>query len=300
MKQPSHSSTHSPKLIDYMGLVLTGLVFGIAFLFIKVGVKTIPIFTVVTGRLAFASLLFFIVFFMRGGRIQTLFKFWKTLFLIGLIANTIPFALIAWGVIYINSGLASVFMTFTPIFTAILSHFIAEESLSFRRTVGLLLGIAGVSLLFLPEIFVSGWSTHVLAQLACILATFCYAIASLQIRRFSKLSTWEITVGATFFATLGSLPFSLWIDRPWELHASLESFISVVLLGVVSTAMGLALYYHLVRKVGAVWGTTVTYLAPLFGLVFGILILDEEPNILVFVALPIIFLGVGLISLKPK
>lgn len=278
--------------VDLSLLFGLAAMWGASFLFIKVAVLEMSPLMLVSIRLVLASLTLLLVQRMLGlaqrSRLPAppVRELWKGYLWVAVFNAIIPYTLIAWGEKYIASGTASILNASTPLFTALLAGLavggasVAEQPTR-ARTVGLLIGFAGVAVLMVgsgADVSIgTGWLA-LLGQAAVLVASLAYGIGGLYARRFFAgvppilPATWQNIFGAVIL-----LPFAL-VLTPLERIPSLQATASVAVLGIVGTAIALVLYYELLARVGATRTVMVTYLLPVMALMYGAVLLDERPG----------------------
>jgi drug/metabolite transporter (DMT)-like permease len=284
---------------DYLLLLMLGAVWGFSFLLIKLAVATIPPLTVAAGRICLGAALLLLVAIIRGAPLRQLRASWLPLLAMGGLGTVLPFFLISWGETRIDSGLAAILMSATPLYTIILAHFlVAGEPLTVGKVAGVALGFAGMVVLVGPSAL-SGLGGVLVAQLAVAVAPLCYAGNSIVARRLPPMPPELVGAGMLLAATIIGLPASLLIDRPWELAPSGLSLLAVIGLGVVCTAFGYLLLFRIIAGAGAGFSSFNNYLVPLFGLLWGALLLGERPEPRALIALLLIFAGIAAPRLWP-
>jgi drug/metabolite transporter (DMT)-like permease len=259
---------------------------GGSFFFAKVALDALAPFTVVFCRVALAALALNIINPLRRSAP------WGAFFAMGALNNVVPFALIFWGQTHIASGLASILNATTPLFTAVVAHFLtADEKLTRAKCAALVAGLAGVVFLVGPD-FLAGARTGVAGQLACLGAALSYAFAGIYGRRFRTMgvASLEAAAGQVTASALLILPIMLIIDRPWLLPAapSIEVWAALAGLSLLSTALAYVLYFRVLAAAGATNLLLVTFLIPVTALLLGAAFLDERAE-------PRHFLGMGFI-----
>ena len=163
---------------DYCLILLTGLLWGSAFLLIKIAIVTIPPYTLTMGRMGVATMALFVVLILRGQQLPLDRKSLALFAFIGLFGSALPFTLINWGEIHIPSGLAAVLMGIMPITTALLAHFfIPDEPFGWRKASGSFVGFGGLLVLVGIDA-ISGFDSSVTAQIAMLCAAAAYAITT--------------------------------------------------------------------------------------------------------------------------
>ncbi len=248
-----------------------------SFLFIAVALEALPPLTVVLGRVGLAAPALLLVIAATGQRLPADWRQWRLFLVMGALNNAIPFSLVAWGQLHIDSGLAAIFNATTPLFTVALAHFVtADERLTANRLIGLGCGLAGVVLLVGPQAIaglgLSGWS-----ELAVLAAACSYASASLFGRRFRGTPPLVSAAGMLCGATLLELPLVLAIDRPWQLPApGLGALAGLVAVALLCTALAYLLYFRILATAGATNLMLVTLIAPVGALILGAVFRGER------------------------
>ena len=280
-------------VVEIALLLTLATIWSSSFGFIKVAVETVPPITVTAGRLLLAAIIVAIYARLRGHRFPAEPGLWPKFFLIGLFGNALPFTLIGWGEVSIDSGLAAILMAVMPIATLVLAHFFAEnERMNPARIAGVTFGFGGILVLIGPDAL-SGLGDEAVRQTAVAGGATCYAVATVIARRLPKMPTSLSSAGALIAATALILPASLIFDRPWTLSPSDESINAVIVLGLFPTALAYILYFALLRRTGANFIALNNYLIPCLGVIWGIIFLDELLNWQAMLALGIILTGVA-------
>ena len=282
----------------YWPMLLTlAAVWGASYLFIKVAVDEIapaPMMAVRTS-LAAAALLGYVVWrFGRSRAASELRAAWRHALVLGILNAALPFWLIAWGQTRIDSGIAAIGNASMPIFVALLAtKFARHERVTGVRAFGLLLGIVGVGVLVgvNPE---GGWAGAI-GTLAVILASISYAAGSLfSQHKLGDSSGLLVSTASVLWGTLVILPFGI-AQGPGGIP-SWEAIVSVAVLGLLGTALGLMMYLRLLADYGSARGSLVVYLLPVVALFYGAVFLDEPLRVTALVGLALILAGVAIAS----
>jgi drug/metabolite transporter (DMT)-like permease len=278
---------------DWGILVTLALIWGGAFFFIGVAVKHVEPLTYVWLRLTIAAAAMWAVLRWTGQGLGLPREAWRSILLLALLNNALPFSLFGWGQTHIASGLASILNATTPIWGVVVAHFFTrDERMTPRKVAGVLLGVGGVALMIGPTLL-SNLGNSALAQLACVAASLSYALAAVWARRFRKqgLSPMSVTTGQLTAGALMMLPLMLLVDQPWNrAMPPLAAWGAIAALALVCTAFGYVLYFRLIDSSGATNALLVTLLVPPVAILLGALFLGE-------VLAPQDFLGLGLIAL---
>jgi drug/metabolite transporter (DMT)-like permease len=280
-------------LRNFAILFVLGLIWGASFLFIKVAVVTIPPFTVAFGRTALAALILYVVLRYRGLKLGSWGHLWGAFLILGLLNGAVPYTLITWAEIHIDSGLAAILNALMPLFTVLLAHFFTQdEKLNWMKVIGIFLGFLGILVLIGPAVL-KGLGTHVIGQLAVVGAALCYAMAAIYGRRLKEVPPLVSATGQLIGAALLTMPLSFIIDTPWELSVTLLSLGALACLSLLGTALAYILYYYLLARIGATNVSLVTYLLPITGVFWGALLLGERLHWSAFLALALILAGIA-------
>ncbi|MDX1523491.1 MAG: DMT family transporter [Anaerolineae bacterium] len=276
------------------GLIFLAALWGPSFLFIKVAVHDIPPLTLVVGRVGIAALLLYGVMRMQGRRLPKFGTVWKHFAVMALVQNAFPFALFNWGEQYIDSALAAILNGTTPLFTIILAHFfVADDRLTVGKALGVIIGFGGLVALIGPSL-VGGVQATTLGLMAVVLASSSYGVAlvysRLNLRGLPPLVAPTAQLG---LAALYMLPLSLIVERPFALPLpSLQAMLSLLALAALGTALAFVVYYRLIELADATSLSTVTYMVPVFGVILGVVVLNEQLSWNAYLGCALILLGV--------
>jgi drug/metabolite transporter (DMT)-like permease len=218
---------------------------------------------------------------------------WGSFFAMGLLNNAIPFSLIVWGQSHIASGVAAIMNASTPLFTALLAHWLTQdERLTAGRLIGVALGLAGVAAM-MGGAALGGTRASVAGQAACLAAAVSYALAGIYGRRFRALGVPPLATatGQVTASSLILLPLALLADRPWTLAApGTATLLALVGVAALSTALAYVVFFRLLASAGATNLLLVTFLIPVTAILLGVMVLGET-------LLPRHLLGMALIGL---
>ena len=281
---------------EWVLLIILSILWGGSFFFVGVAVKALPPFTIVALRVTIAAAVLWLVVPLMGHKMPFTSKAWLAFLGMGLLNNAIPFSLIVWGQTYIASGLASILNATTPFFTVIVAHFfLADERLSGRRLLGVMIGIAGVAIMIGLQALegLGGDNIALLAQLAIVAATLSYAFSGVYGRRFSGMGFAPVVVAAgQLTASAGLLlPVALLVDQPWTLAMpTLNVWGAIIGLAVISTSAAYIIYFRILAVAGATNLLLVTLLIPVSAILLGTTVLGERLE-------PRHFVGMGLLAI---
>lgn len=269
-------------------LLTLAAIWGASYLLIKIGGRDLSAPMIALGRIAFGAAVLVPIALHRGA-LRGLGGLWPAIVAVSLAQVAVPFLLIALGEEEISSSLAGILVASAPIFTAILAIFYdAEERSEGARLIGVLAGLAGLVLLL--GLDVGKDAGELLGGLAVVLAGLGYAIGGLLAKR-TLTAVPPIGVAAIVLAVsvVLSLPAALATLPPKMPGAG--PVLAVAALGVVGTGIAFAIFYELIATVGPARTFIVTYLAPVFAVAYGVLLLDEGFTLVTFSGLVLILGG---------
>ena len=284
---------------DLSLLILLAIIWGSSFFNIKIATYSYDPITLALVRVIFASIPLLILCKISGIKIEAFSHNWNWYALIGLFNIAIPFVLIAVGTAKINSYLAAILMSTTPLSGSILAHlFTKDEKLSFLKTLGVLIGFSGIILLFFDKVIIN--SENYVYALITILGSTFYCIGGLLTLKLKDKKNENVTTSTTIWSVIFLLQFSLIIESPWESSPTLESTLSLLYLGVIATGLAWLIRFRILTVNGLVFQTQVAYLIPIFGIFFGYFLMDEIITWRVLVSLVIILIGIFIFKKNNK
>lgn len=273
-----------------------GLVWGGTFMVQKLALEHLPPFWVAAGRISFAAVITTVIWQLRGGKMFTTGqRDWSRLFLVSVLSAAVPFMFLAWAQQHVTSAFTGVSMAAVALIVLPLAHvFVPGERMTPRRTLGFIVGFAGVLLLIGPAAFDSSGSTlETAGQIACVGAASCYAISSIVMRRLPPLDPFGLSAATLIFGSLVVIPIAL-IQHGLPPIPSAEGIALVALLGLVPTAAANLLRIVVIRSAGPVFMSLTNYQVPLWSVVFGVTLMGEPiPGSLLWATL-LILSGVAL------
>ena len=284
------------KATDVFLLLLLGAIWGSSFFNIKIATYSYEPYTLALIRVVLATVTMLAVSFIYKIKIYAFSKNWRTYALVGICNITIPFSLIAIGTNKIDSYLAAMLMSTTPITGSILAHFfIKGEKISFLKSLGIILGFAGILLLFFDKLIIN--ESNYLFVLIILLGSTFYSISGILIlKKLKKSGNINVTTSTLIWSMITLMPLSFMLEDPFKSIPTLESTLSLIYLGVVATGFAWWLRFKILSKNGIVFQTQVAYLIPIFGVIFGALILKEQITWKVLVSLIIIMSGIYIVK----
>ena len=279
-------------------LLMLAALWGPSFLFIKVAVEEIPPLTLVLGRVAIGAAFLLVVLVAQRRRLPNDRQLWRHLAVVAMLHNALPWVLLSWGEQYIDSALASILNGTTPLFTIILAHFlVAGDRMTLSKMLGVLLGFAGLLFLIMPSLS-GGVQASTWGLLAVTAAAAIYGVAMIYSRNHLRgLPPLVAPASQLMLATAYMAPVALIFDKPWTLdRPSAAALGSLFLLGIMGTGLAFIVYYRLLETANPTYISMVTYVIPIFGVILGVLVLDEQLTWLALVGFALILLGVMVVN----
>ena len=271
--------TRQPTRTDYIVLFALGALWGSSFGAIKIALHGVTPLTVMSVRILLAGAALLLLIRVRKTPFPRGIQNWIKIGWMALFGTLIPFFLVPWGQLQIDSSLAAILMAVNPLFALTLGHFFSDhESFTLRQLLAMLVGFSGILLVF-GENAISSINGNIWAQLAVIGAGFCYTISGVIVSRVRGASA--DSVSASIFICSSVIVFPLWmiLEQPWSLHFETESLLALTHLGLVSTGMAFLMRYYIILRAGAVFLSYVAFIIPMFGILFGILFLGETISV---------------------
>jgi drug/metabolite transporter (DMT)-like permease len=291
------SSKNSMKPLDILELITLAALWGGSFLFMRMGAGEFGPVALSALRVAGATL-FLLPLLAAHRQVGVLRAHWKAIALVGVMNSALPFALFSLAALAINAGLSSILNATAPLWAALVAWFWLGDKPTRDRLLGLAIGFAGVAALawnkasFKPGDF--GVSPAV-AVAACLLATLCYGFAANYTkRRLSGVAPLAVATGSQLFAALVLALPAAWL---WPaVMPSISAWASLGGLAVLCTGVAYILFFRLIARLGAAKAITVTFLIPIFGVLWGALFLGEVITGTMVLGCAVILLGTVLVT----
>lgn len=285
--------------VEWAMLGLLALIWGSAFLFIKVAVTAFDPLTYVWMRLVIAAAALALFLRIAGHRLKFARSVWVAVSVLALLNNVVPFLLFGWGTQHIASGLAAILQATTPIFGVLAAHVATtDERLTRNRLIGVTIGFGGVAAMIGPQIVGDG-GNHLLAQLACLFASVLYALAGIFARRFKAMGVNPMQLAAAQFIAGAILlaPVALLFGQSFgSLPTGWQAWGSVVTLSLVCSAFAYVIFFRLIERAGATNSLLVTLLVPPVAIIVGSIVLDEQLGLNQILGLLLIAGGLAVID----
>jgi drug/metabolite transporter (DMT)-like permease len=274
------------------------LIWGSAFNFVGVAVDHISPNWLVGWRLCIAAVLLTVWTYATGQRLPPLRDTrWVWYGGLGLSGAVIPFLLMAYGQLTVDSGLTAVIVGAMPLITILLAHFFTDEKLTVMKVLGFVIGFLGVAVLFLPDNFAVGLTRDWIPQLVILAAAFCYAFTTVAAKRAPETNA---VVGSAIMMIIAAIAgvASAQILDPGGHVPDAMALIMIILLGLGSTGVATILYLDFVDRAGPSAMARLNYFPPVVSVIFGVWFLSEPFTWKLIAAFVIIVIGMMVSRLK--
>lgn len=279
-------------VLSYALLCLLAAIWGSSFLFIKVALESITPITIAAGRIALAATVLLAILRINGVRLPAPGRVWIFICAAAAFGNVLPFAFISVGEQYVDSSLAAIMMAAIPLYTALIAHFLTtDEGLTVEKIVGVIIGFIGVVILIGPSALLE-LGQQAMAQIIISTGAVCYALSGVLSRNLREVPKLQASGAILLVASVMIVPVALIYDTPWTLNPTASSLVSVLLLGILSTALAQFLVLKIIQLRDASFLSLNNYLVPVFGVFWGMIILAEAPSSNIKFAFLIVLLGV--------
>jgi len=291
--------------LSYFGLFLLSAIWGSSFIFIKLSVDSIHPVLLTSYRLIIASVI--LLFFCNLNKIKKLFKNnKKDLIIIALVGNVLPFNLISWSQLYVDSLIASTLIGTMPLFTLLISFNFFKEKFKIQTINGLVLGFLGM-IIFLKPNHESVPDSNLFYPLLIIFSSILYAFSANWVKTVKENASFELACSSIGVAAFFSIPLSIFLffmgDNQVSVLVSnitLKSFISASFLGVLCTGLAISIFFKLIESKSAVFASQSNYLIPCFGFLWSYIFLEEVFTLNLIAGFLLIVIGGFLVNRQLK
>ena len=256
---------------------------------IKIATESFGPVTIAFLRVFLASIPLIILCNIKKIKIEVFSKDWYWFALIGFVNLVIPFFFISYGIKAVQSNLAAILMSSTPLTSTILGHYFTKnEKFNLIKTIGVLIGFSGIVYLFSDNILIN--ENNFYSALLILLGATGYVVGGVLTLKISNKRNENVTTSICIWASIILLPLTMIFEQPWNSTPSALSIISVVYLGLVSTGLAWLLRFSILKKNGLIFQSQVSFLIPIFGIILGYIFLKEliTPKIIVSVILVLV------------
>ena len=280
-----------PNLIDYFLLTLLALIWASAFFNIKIATYSFGPVTIALLRVFFGAIPVLLLCFYKKIKVEAFSKDWYWFAVIGFINLVIPFFLISYGVKSVQSNLAAILMSTTPLSSTILGHYYTKnEKFNFTKTIGILIGFAGIVYLFSDNLLIN--ESNFFSAILILVGSTCYVIGGVLTLKIKEKKNENVTGSILIWAVIILIPLSFFIEKPWTYNPSIQSTISVIYLGLVSTGIAWLLRFKILVDNGLIFQSQVSYLIPIFGTILSYIFLKELITVKVLISLIAVVIGI--------
>jgi drug/metabolite transporter (DMT)-like permease len=280
-----------PKLIDYILLTVLALIWASAFFNIKIATYSFGPVTIAFLRVFFGAIPVLLLCYYKNIKIEAFSKDWYWFALIGFVNLVAPFFLIAYGVKSVQSNLAAILMSTTPLSSTILGHFYTKnEKFNFIKTFGILIGFSGILYLFSDNLLID--ENNFFSAILILLGSTCYVVGGVLTLKISKKKNENVTGSILIWAIIILMPLVSFIEQPWNVSPRLDSTISVIYLGLISTGVAWLLRFRILVNNGLIFQSQVSYLIPIFGTILSYIFLKELITTKVIISLIAVVIGI--------
>lgn len=261
---------------DWLLLVLLSLIWGSAFMFIKIALRELTPFCLIFIRLNIAAAVMCAVCLLSGATFPVGRSRWLAIGFLGVINTGLPFYLITWAQQHVDSSTASILNATSPVFVMILAHFFTDdEKLTVRKILGVTAGIAGIVVMVWSSLR-NGIVLAGMAQVAILGATLNYAIAGIYARRFKDIPSVVVAAVSLLGAVVCLSPGVLFTSWPDLTALSMQTWFAVLMLSVFCTGVAYIIYFRIIASAGATNALLVTLMIPVSALILGNTVLGES------------------------
>jgi drug/metabolite transporter (DMT)-like permease len=236
----------------WASMIALGTIWGLSFVSIRVALDEIGPLTSVAHRTFWAMLVLWIVVWLMRVPVTRSPRLWAAFLVMGLLNNVIPFSLMAWGQLHIESGLTSILNSATAIFGVLAAAlFFSDERLTMRKGIGVFLGFSGVATAIGLENLVA-FDLRSMAQIAVLIGAMSYALAGVWARQMlGDLPPQLAAAGMLTGSTLVMVPVAIWVEGPVTLALQPETWLAIGYYALIGTAGAYLLYYRILKLAGS-------------------------------------------------
>ncbi|NCB38377.1 MAG: DMT family transporter [Erysipelotrichia bacterium] len=281
---------------DWLWMILLSVIWGSAFMFIKIALREMPPFWLIYVRLTIAAAVMVCICLLMKLPFPVGWRNWLSIGFLGVINTGLPFYLITWAQQHVDSSTASILNATSPVFVMILAHFWTDdEKLTTRKVVGVFAGISGIVVMVWSSLS-NGIVLAGMAQMAILGATFNYAISGIYARRFRNISSTMVSAVSLLGAVLLLSPGLLSGGCPDLLSLAPLTWFAIAMLSIFCTGIAYIIYFRIIATAGATNAILVTLMIPVSALILGNIILGETLKANDIIGMLLIFSGLLIID----
>lgn len=288
-----------PLATEYALLMLVATLWGASYVWVKIGLATIPPLTLMTVRVIIAGALLLSVLHWRKVEIPRDPAIWRIYARQGLLSMALPFALVAWGQQWVDAGPAAILNSVSPVFAFLITWGLTRhEPATPLKLLGVIAGLAGV-VLVMGVGTLGGLGTQALPQIAIVLSSLSYALGAINSHHLRKADPVVNAACSMIAAAAILLPFTLLLERPWAVRPSASGVMAALTLGIVSTGLGYFIWFRLARTLGSIGVTAQSYMRAPIGVALAALLLGESITLTMLAGMALVVVGVAAMTLQP-
>jgi drug/metabolite transporter (DMT)-like permease len=283
------------KTENIAGLICLGAIWGSSFIFMRVLAPVLGPIATADFRVLIGGAALLIYYLVVGFNAEWK-TYWKQYLVIGVL-TAIPFSLFAFAALHIPAGYSAVLNSTAPLFGAVFSAIWLNETLTIKKIMGVILGATGVALV--AQI---GGASNIdehftISIVACLVAAICYSINGIYIKKYaSKTKSLAVAGASQIFAGLALLPILPFAPIRGEISPLIVG--NMLALAIICSAIAFVLYFRLIAEVGPTKALTVTFLIPVFGMIWGAIFLNEQISMTMLGGAGMIVLGIWFVVRK--
>ncbi|MGP5118996.1 EamA family transporter [Psychrobacter sp. 1176_08] len=289
---------------DLIIFITLSFMWSLSFIFYRIGVPEFGSLAFASLRVVLAGLTMLVFVLIKKKNRQGIVKNWKVLTLVGLFSAAIPFILFSFSARSVNAGVLAVLNASVPMMSGFIASTFFKDRLSKKQILGLVIGVVGVIILMSENLFGEQAATSgsgLLSMGYALLACVGYAVGANITRNYlDNVSPVAITAGSLIIGSVIMLPVALY-EFPYGKSISLMAWVSVICIGVFSTAIALIFMNQLIKSIGPMRATSITLVIPIFAIILGYLLLGEALDTPAIIGSVVILFGTYLsleLSLK--
>ena len=279
--------------------VLLAAIWGSSFLFMRISAVEFGALPTAAVRVTIAALFLLPLVWLRG-LLPELREHWRKVFFVGVLNSGIPFACFAFALLSITTGLSSILNATVPMFGALVAWLWLKDKPNGSRVLGLVIGFAGVAMLAWRATgpgagfrATADGATPGLAVLACLLACVCYGISASYTKRYlTGMPPLVTAAGSQIGASLGLALPAIWF-WPTQMPGA-NAWLALLAVGVLCTGVAYIIFFRLIENAGPPRALTVTFLVPVFAVLYGVLLLGEHVTLWMLLCAAVIVCGTAL------
>ena len=289
-----------PTRSDWVLLLALGIMWGTSYAFIKLGVETLPTFTLIATRLAIGLGLLATVVLIAREPLPRSPRIYGHLAVMAAINIVIPFSLITWAELTVDSNIAAILNGAVPLIVIVLAALtFHDEPITLNRLVGVLVGYVGVIVLVFPGLLAAAGGSEFTGEVALLGSTVAYAVGAVYSRRNIKgLRPMIPAVFQVGFAFVMVTALAFMFENPLAVSWNVDAVIAVLWLGLLGSGLAYLLMFRLLSRIGATATSQLAYLLPVVGIITGALMFGEAVDARIVIGTGLILGGVALVGSK--